>query len=60
MVIEICQICGDTFDGALHPYARLCSTCRKKILSETAKQRKLNVIGRNARLQKLNKNQEVK
>lgn len=50
MVIEICEDCGKTFKGG--PRAFLCPKCRKKRQSDSAKKRKLNQIGLNAKRKK--------
>lgn len=47
---EICEDCGKVFKGG--PSAFLCPQCRKRRLSESAKKRKLNELGAEARSKK--------
>lgn len=45
--LELCEDCGKAFYAG--PDAFLCPKCRKKRLSEAAKERKLSQIGNRAR-----------
>lgn len=47
-MIKKCERCGNTF-SAKSKHTRYCFDCRKNVLGEYARERKLNMLGAEAR-----------